>query len=302
MSMHDNSTPARRMQPILHVMRVRERHWVGDGFFVSTVFSPHQIDPQIISPFLLLDYGAPKEWQPGAGKRGVGEHPHRGFETVTFAYQGAVEHRDSHGGGGIIKAGDVQWMTAGSGVVHEEMHAKDFTQEGGLFEMVQLWVNLPSHLKMVDPRYQALKDESFPRLTLGSTQARLIAGDLAGVDGPALTYSPVTMFDLEFVRSGSTDFVLADHTTTLIFVLRGRVTAQGAYAVEAGDLMVMDRSRPGRIHLESDAGTRLLVLNGQPLNEPVVTHGPFVMNTRAQIIEAIHDYQSGKMGTLTPRP
>ena len=290
------------LQEIARIIQVRERHWVGDGFFVSTVFSPHQIDPQILSPFLLMDYGPPKAWPPSTHKRGVGEHPHRGFETVTLAYQGAVDHRDSHGGGGTIQAGDVQWMTAGSGVVHEEMHSPAFTQAGGLFEMVQLWVNLPSQLKMVPPRYQALTDDSFPRLALGSAQARLIAGELGGCQGPALTHSPVTMFDLEFTDSGATTFELKPHTTTLIFVLRGQVIAQGKQPIESGDLMIMERTKPGSITLESSDSARLLILNGMPLHEPVVAHGPFVMNTRAEIIQAIHDYQSGKMGSLTPRP
>ena len=295
-----SNTPA--TQTIARIVRVREQHWVGDGFFVSTIFSPHQIDPQTLSPFLLMDYGAPKYWQPSKDKRGVGEHPHRGFETVTFAYQGAVDHRDSHGGGGTIQAGDVQWMTAGSGVVHEEMHSRDFVEAGGVFEMVQLWVNLPKHLKMVPPRYQALQDHTFPRIALGAAQARLVAGHLSQHVGPAKTHSPVTLFDLEFSESGTTQFELTAQTTTLIYVLRGQAIAQGNQPIEAGDLVIMERTDQGCIQLESSAGTRLLVLNGEPLNESVIAHGPFVMNTRAEIIQAIHDYQSGKMGSLNPLP
>jgi redox-sensitive bicupin YhaK (pirin superfamily) len=289
------------LQSILTIVRAQEQHWVGDAFLVSTVFSPNLLDPQVLSPFLLMDHAAPKDFPPAKKARGVGEHPHRGFETVTFAYAGEVAHRDSHGGGGIIGPGDVQWMTAGSGVVHEEFHSERFTAEGGTFEMVQLWVNLPARLKMTSPRYQGLEGQSFPRILFSDgVEGRLIAGEVHGLQGPALTHTPITLFDIDFETASSAQFELAAGTTTLLFVLRGSVQAQRDQTAQQGDLLVLDRTSKGAVKLEGESGSRVLVLNGEPLHEPVFTYGPFVMNTRAEIVEAIHDYQRGLMGTLAP--
>lgn len=288
------------LKPITHVLSARERHWVGDGFAVSTIFSPHLLDAEILSPFILMDHGAPHEFPPAATPRGVGEHPHRGFETVTFAYQGEVDHRDSHGGGGTIGAGDVQWMTAGSGVVHEEMHSQRFTQTGGVFEMVQLWVNLPARLKMTTPRYQALAGGSFPELNFGAASGRLIAGSLQGMSGPAKSHTPITMFDMMLPKASEASFELPVGMTTLVFMLEGRAIAQDTREVQAGDLVVLDRSERGAVTLAASEATRALVLSGAPLGEAVVAHGPFVMNTRAEINDAIHDFQRGRMGRLSP--
>lgn len=293
-----SSSTAGSLQAIAHIVAPKEKHWVGDGFHVSTVFSPYIVDAQTLSPFILMDHAAPKRFESAARPRGVGEHPHRGFETVTFAYQGEVAHRDSHGGGGTIKAGDVQWMTAASGVVHEEFHSESFTGSGGVFEMVQLWVNLPSQQKMSAPRYQQLQGETFPEMTLGSAKARLIAGEYSGSSGPAKTHTPITMFDLEFSESGVSTFQLTQGTTTLLLLLQGDARVQGTQAVSAGELIVFDRSSVGAITLEGREGVRALVLNGEPLNEPVVARGPFVMNTDAEISQAIRDYRDGKMGQL----
>ena len=295
-----DAAPRSPLKPIAQVLSARERHWVGDGFAVSTLFSPSRIDAEITSPFVLLDHGAPRHFPPATKPRGVGEHPHRGFETVTFAYQGEVAHRDSHGGGGTIGAGGVQWMTAGSGVVHEEMHSPRFTQAGGLLEMVQLWVNLPARLKMTTPRYQALEGASFPNLEFGQGSGRLIAGNLQGKSGPAQSHTPITMFDLTLPEASEASFELPIGMTTLVLILEGRALAQGAREVQAGDVIVLERSEAGAVSLSANAATRALVLSGEPLGEPVVAHGPFVMNTRAEIDEAIRDYRNGQMGTLEP--
>lgn len=295
----DPSKPA-ALQRIAEVLSPREKHWVGDGFLVSTIFSPQRLDAQMLSPFILMDHAAPRSFPPSDRRRGVGEHPHRGFETVTFAYQGEVDHRDSHGGGGTIEAGGVQWMTAASGVVHEEMHSQRFTATGGIFEMVQLWVNLPADFKMSAPRYQSLKGSTFPALKLGQASGRLIAGTMQGLKGPAMTYSPVTLFDIDCAQTTTCQFELAPETTTLLFMLRGQAQVQRSRQASAGELVVLDRASRGAIELELDAGTRILVLNGKPLNEPVVAHGPFVMNTRQEIIQANQDYRRGLMGTLAP--
>ena len=289
------------LKAVSHLLRPQEQHWVGDGFYVSTILSPSQLDPQLLSPFVLMDHAAPRHFEPSTHRRGVGEHPHRGFETVTFAYSGEVEHRDSAGGGGKIGPGDVQWMTAASGVVHEEKHSSEFSASGGIFEMVQLWVNLPAKLKMSEPRYQTLRRDQFATVRVGDAQGRLIAGRFSGKEGPAKTHSPVTLFDLKFDDDGTAMFDVEDGTTTLLFVLKGSLVAQEGTNVSARDLVVFDRDSSGSVRLVAKADTQVLVLNGEPLNEPVVAHGPFVMNTREEIVQAMYDYQTGKMGHLDSR-
>ena len=297
----------RALKPVAHALTARERHWVGDGFAVSTLFSPSIVDAQVLSPFILMDHAAPRHFEPTATPRGVGEHPHRGFETVTFAYQGEVDHRDSQGGGGTIGAGDVQWMTAASGVVHEEKHSRRFSESGGVFEMVQLWVNLPARMKMSAPRYQSLPGQSFPALTFeGSAEGResatgrLIAGTLQGKTGPAQTYSPITMFDMALPAGSEASFTPTPGHTTLVLILEGQVSAQNEHQLESADLLVMDRDTPGDVLLRATADTRALVLCGEPLGEPVVAQGPFVMNTQAEIVQAMRDYRAGRMGSLAP--
>ena len=291
-------TPARTIE---RVLAATSEHWVGDGFRVRSVIAP-QGDPRIQSPFLLLDHAARRYFEPAAEPRGVGEHPHRGFETVTFAYRGEIEHRDSTGGGGTIGAGDVQWMTAAGGLVHEEFHSQKFTAEGGDMEMVQLWVNLPAKSKLTQPGYQALLDKDFPRLTLGAAGARLIAGSLNGEQGPARTHSPMTVFDLSFNEEGPSEFTLPSDFNSFIFTLEGdvRVGAE-ARPVKPGELAVLKRGESGSVWLQGAKGARVLVLSGEPLDEPVAAYGPFVMNTQSEIMEAIRDYQTGKMGHLPAR-
>jgi redox-sensitive bicupin YhaK (pirin superfamily) len=265
---------------------------------VKTVFWP-QLDARMLSPFLLLDHAARKRFDPSPHRRGVGEHPHRGFETVTFAYEGEIEHRDSAGGGGRIGPGDVQWMTAASGVVHEEKHSYAFSERGGDFEMVQLWVNLPAGRKMSEPRYQPLLDREFPRLQLGPAEARLIAGELEGKRGPGKTHTPITVFDVRFHEQGTSEAELPEGWTTLVFPLEGDVTAGPTReAIPSRHFGVFDRNDRGPIQLHAAAGARVLILAGEPIREPVVAYGPFVMNTREEIVQAFQDYQSGRMGRL----
>jgi redox-sensitive bicupin YhaK (pirin superfamily) len=293
------STPTKtKTRALAGVYPPGPEHWVGDGFYVKTVFWP-QLDAQMLSPFLLLDHAAQRRFEPSLVRRGVGEHPHRGFETVTFAYQGEIEHRDSAGGGGRIGPGDVQWMTAASGIVHEEMHSQAFTERGGDFEMVQLWVNLPASLKMSTPRYQPLLDREFPRLTLGAAEARLVAGSLGGETGPAKTHTPIATFDLRFAQSGTSELELPAGWTTLVFPLEGDLTAGPArHPIPGRHFGVFDRNDHGVVQLHGSKGARALVLAGEPIAEPVVAYGPFVMNTREEIIQAFRDYQSGRMGHL----
>ena len=281
------------------VLTPQEQHWVGDGFFVSTIFSPFQVKAEAVSPFILMDHAAPRHFGPSPQPKGVGPHPHRGFETVTFAYSGEIEHRDSHGGGGIIGAGGVQWMTAGSGVVHEEFQSSAFTKTGGEFEMVQLWVNLPARLKMTTPRYQAFDDGDFPRADIGDATARVIAGNYDGTLGPAKVHTPMTVFDLTFARPGTARIAFPEGFTTLVFSLNQELRVQGHTTLPKRGMAVFPAESSGDILLEaSEAGARLLCLAGEPLGEPVVQHGPFVMNRREEINEAIRDYQMGRMGSL----
>lgn len=280
------------------VLASKSEHWVGDGFRVRSVISPDG-DPRVQSPFLLLDHAARRSFEPASERRGVGEHPHRGFETVTFAYRGEIEHRDSAGGGGIIGPGDVQWMTAAAGIVHEEKHSQRFTEQGGEMEMVQLWVNLPAKAKMSRPGYQSLLDRDFPRLSLGAAQARLVAGALGNQRGPATTHSPMTIFDLQFGEEGVSEFALPSGFNSLTFTLEGEVqVGADARSVLPGQLAVLQRSGSEPVRLRGDKGARVLVLSGEPIDEPVAAYGPFVMNTEAQIMQAVRDYQSGKMGHL----
>jgi quercetin 2,3-dioxygenase len=228
----------------------------------------------------------------------VEEHPHRGFETVTIVYQGALEHRDSAGNSGTIGPGDVQWMTAASGVVHEEKHERAFTLQGGVFEVVQLWVNLPSREKMSKPRYQELKRENIPTVNLdkGAGTVRVIAGELHGVRGPARTVTPMNVWDILVKRGTDVQFSLPEGSTTLVTVLRGSVTVESQQVQAAESAMLSRDGETLRIHADEDAV--ILLLNGEPINEPVAAHGPFVMNTRDEIKQAMLDYQSGRMGTL----
>jgi redox-sensitive bicupin YhaK (pirin superfamily) len=297
MKAQSKNTPA-GARPLQGVYPPGPEHWVGDGFFVKTVFWP-QLGAEMLSPFLLLDHAKRKHFDPSPWRRGVGEHPHRGFETVTFAYEGEVEHRDSAGGGGRIGPGDVQWMTAASGVVHEEKHSQAFSERGGEFEMVQLWVNLPASQKMSAPRYQPLLDREFPRVQLGAAEARLVAGELGSARGPARTHTPIATFDLRFVEDGTSEVELPAGWTTLVFPLEGDLSAGPEHTpIPARHFGVFERNAAGAVQVHATKGTRALVLAGEPLGEPVVAYGPFVMNTPEEIGQAFRDYQSGKMGRL----
>lgn len=281
------------------IQRSVDRHWVGDGFPVRTLFAYPNLG-DVLSPFLLLDYAGPKEFPPTTERLGVGEHPHRGFETVTIVYEGEVEHRDSSGGGGRIGPGDVQWMTAGSGLVHEEFHGHNFAQRGGMFEMVQLWVNLPSKDKMTSPRYQGILKNQIPVVNLQSGQGsvRVIAGEFDGAIGPTKTHSPIHVWDLRLKSEQKLDLAVHDGYTTALVVLKGSVNVNGSDAIEAAEVGLFDRTG-NTISIDCSKDTTALLLSGEPLNEPIEGEGPFVMNTRKEIQQAMTDYQSGKMGHLT---
>jgi hypothetical protein len=271
------------------------QHWVGDGFPVRTLFTYQ--DPAV-DPFLLLDYAGPFRFEPAESPRGVGEHPHRGFETVTIVYQGELEHRDSSGSHGTIGAGDVQWMTAAAGVVHEEFHSPRFQRQGGTLEMVQLWVNLPARSKGGPPKYQALADAAIPRVRLpdGRGTVRVIAGSYAGAAGAADTFTPLNVWDVQLEKPGTLELEVPQGQTAIVVVQTGTIRI-GEARVEAVGMAVCGR-QGSRIALAAESPGRVLLLSGEPLGEPVVGQGPFVMNTREEIRQAISDYQAGRMGKL----
>lgn len=272
-------------------------HWVGDGFPVKNIFSYHGLG-QVLSPFLMMDYAAPTEFPPSEKPKGVGEHPHRGFETVTIVYQGEIEHRDSAGNSGKISSGDVQWMTAASGVVHEELHSKEFSKTGGMMEMIQLWVNLPSKDKMGPPRYQGVLSKDIPvvKLTEKGSSMRIIAGSYQETFGPAKTHTPIHLWDLSLKANDKIHFSLPDGSTTALFIRKGEIMVDQKTAVY--NQMIVFENAGTDIEFEASADSSVLLMNGEPLNEKIIAYGPFVMNTEGEIRQAMLDYQNGKMGHL----
>ncbi|QDF98417.1 quercetin 2,3-dioxygenase [Azoarcus sp. DD4] len=290
------------MKRILGVYAAPRSHWVGDGFPVRSLFDYRSHGRQL-SPFLLLDHAGPAVFEPTAAQRGVGAHPHRGFETVTLVYRGEVAHRDSTGQGGLIGPGDVQWMTAGAGILHEEFHGRGFARTGGELEMVQLWVNLPARDKMTAPGYQAITAAQIPVVELanGAGSARIVAGELDGRRGPAHTFTPLAVWDLRLNAGGYVELPLPEGWTGAVVVLRGTLQVNGKAIVRDGQLAVLDRKGNG-VALEANNDALVLLLAGDPIAEPIVGHGPFVMNDADEINQAIDDYTAGRFGRLDPQP
>jgi quercetin 2,3-dioxygenase len=285
------------MKNILSIHRQGEGHWVGDGFPVHTVFH-YQEHPEL-SPFLLLDHAGPADFPPSSKQLGVGWHPHRGFETVTVVYQGEVDHEDTAGNGGSIAAGDVQWMTAGSGLLHKELHSAEFTRRGGRFEVLQLWVNLPAASKMTAPGYQELLAQNIPNVSLaeGAGTLRVIAGEFDGAKGPARTFTPINLFDVRLNAGKRVRLNLKDGYSASIYVRTGKVLLNGAEEASATELVVLDRAGD-EVTIEAVSDASFFVMNGQPIEEPVVGYGPFVMNSHEQIQAAFRDFHAGKLGTI----
>ena len=289
------------VKKLLRIQQSSEMHWVGNGFPVRSVFDYNGLGREL-SPFLLLDYAAPHEFPPGKGQRGVAGHPHKGFETVTVAYQGELEHRDSSGGGGKISAGDVQWMTAGNGIVHEEFHSQDFTRKGGTLQMVQLWVNLRAKDKSAKAGYQTLLEAQIPNVALpqDAGTVRVIAGEYYGRKGPAKTFTPINLWNVNLRAGKSAKFPLPDGHTTMFLVLSGEVIVNGEREAGEGDLAVFARAGDS-ITVKTKKAATLLVMAGEPIDEPVVGHGPFVMNSHAEIQQAFEEYQLGRPGRVATR-
>ncbi|HEU4685992.1 MAG TPA: pirin family protein [Nitrospira sp.] len=284
---------------LLGIYQPGSRHMVGDGFPVRNLFPSNDLDREV-DPFLMLDYAGPQYFSATDTPRGVGEHPHRGFETVTLMYQGAVAHRDSAGHSGVIGPGDVQWMTAASGVVHEELHEPAFAKRGGSLQAVQLWVNLPRAYKMSAPRYQTILSRDIPSVEVAEQGGRLrvIAGSYEGRTGPAQTFTPVELYDLRLKKGARFALALpADHNAAIL-IMEGRVSVNGLREASEAELAVFKgEGSHATIGAHDDAA--LLIMSGKPIREPIARYGPFVMNTKAELLQAVQDYQGGKMGHLS---
>lgn len=284
------------MKKLIDILANEHGHWVGDGFPVRSLFS-YDRNARATSPFLLFDYAGPRNFEPNEGQpRGVGSHPHRGFETVTIVYGGEVSHRDSSGGGGTIGTGEVQWMTAGAGVIHDEYHSPGFSRSGGPFRVVQLWVNLPAKDKMTAPTYQALTRETIPTVTFAGGTARIIAGAFRGATGPARTFTPINLWDLRLEADADVELPLPAGHNAMVAVLSGHVTIDGQ---GLGEATIARLSTDGEgVRIRADGAAMLLVMSGEPIDEPVVGHGPFVMNTEAEIRQAYADFRAGQFGGI----
>ena len=281
------------------VVQPRPAHFVGDGFRVHNFIpSGYHLDMKRMDPFIMLDYNSKFHFGATNTPRGVGVHPHRGFETVTIAYQGRVEHHDSAGGGGIIGQGDVQWMTAASGVLHKEFHEREWAKEGGIFQMVQLWVNLPAKDKMSRPKYQAIENKEMTKVDLGNNSfVEVIAGEYQGKKGPATTFSPVNMMNAKLKAGGKAEFSFPANFNTAALVIEGSAIINGEEKVPT-DQFVLFENEGETFTVETQEDSIILILSGEPLNEPIYPHGPFVMNTREEIMQAFEDYNTGKFGYL----
>jgi len=286
------------MKKILGIHHSPNAHWVGDGFPVRSLFTYDNLASQI-SPFLLLDYAGPHDFTPTHARRGVGQHPHRGFETVTIVYQGELEHRDSTGAGGLIGPGDVQWMTAANGILHEEFHAPAFARSGGTLEMVQLWVNLPARDKRAAAGYQTLLAEDIPVVSLESNAGtlRVIAGSYGGQPGPARTFTAMDVWDMRLTAGASVQLPVAAGRNAALVVLRGKLRVNGERDAGPASLVLLDRAGEG-VALEVLEDACVLLLSGEPIDEPIVGYGPFVMNSQEEIAEAFDDFHRGRFGQM----
>jgi redox-sensitive bicupin YhaK (pirin superfamily) len=283
------------------VLAPKEPHYVGDGFRVHNFIpSGYGLTMQRMDPFIMLDYGAKFYFPPSPSKaKGVGVHPHRGFETVTVAYKGSVAHHDSSGGGGVIAEGDVQWMTAASGVLHKEYHSEAFSKTGGDFQMVQLWVNLPAKYKMSTPKYQAISNEQIPKITVPNNGGivEVIAGNYNGNNGAASTFSPVHLMNAKLFAGGEANFSFPAHFNTCLLVIEGSVILNGTEDVPL-DHFALFANNGENFTIKASENSVVLILSGEPLREPIAAHGPFVMNSRQEIMQAFEDYENGKFGEL----
>jgi quercetin 2,3-dioxygenase len=282
---------------VRQVINPPKSHWVGDAFKVHG-FIPQVVPWELISPFVILDYGAKTYFEPSEHLRGVGSHPHRGFETVTIAYRGEVEHHDSRGNYGIIGEGEVQWMTAGKGILHKEYHSENFAKTGGEMQMVQLWVNLPAKDKMTEPKYQGITRDEIVKVALpnDSGRAEIIAGSFEDGIGPASSFTPINLWNLHLNEDSESDFEIPNIHNCALLVLEGEIVIDGNNIIE--NQMVLMNNDGNSVHIKANQKSVILLMSGEPINEPIEAYGPFLMNTKKQLVEAIEDFNAGKFGDL----
>ena len=285
------------VKTIKQIVKPGTPHFVGDGFRVHN-FIPGNSTMQEMDPFIMLDYNSQYEFAPTVVPRGVGVHPHKGFETVTIAYKGRIAHGDSSGGGGVIEEGDVQWMTAASGILHKEFHESEWSKQGGIFQMVQLWVNLPAKFKILPPKYQHLQHAAIPKIALPDmgTEVEVIAGEYAGTKGGATTFSPIQMFNVNLKKGRAADFSFPPHYTTCLLLVEGKIMVHGD-EIPQDNFALFNRDGE-TFTLEAVDDSKILVLSGEPIREPIAAHGPFVMNTKEELMQAFEDFNNGKFGYL----
>lgn len=282
------------------IISPRSPHFVGDGFRVHNFIpSNHLLDMKRMNPFVLLDYNSKFFFAPSESPRGVGVHPHRGFETVTIAYKGSVQHHDSSGGGGIIYEGDVQWMTAASGILHKEYHEKEWSKKGGEFQMVQLWVNLPAKDKMSTPKYQSIENKDFKRVKIGENGGfmEIIAGEFENIKGAASTFTPLNLYNLKMKQGDSVQLNFPKNYNTALLLIEGNIEVNGQEKVPTDHLALMENDGEN-FSIVASGDAVVLVMSGEPINEPIFSHGPFVMNTKQEILQAYDDFHNGKFGYL----
>lgn len=288
-----------KMKTVEKIIAPPPSHWVGDGFKVHGFFPKGGLNAQRMSPFYLLDYNAKYNFPPSTNLLGVGAHPHRGFETVTIAYKGRVQHHDSFGGGGTVGEGDVQWMTAGSGLLHKEYHEEEFNRAGGEFQMVQLWVNLLAKDKMTAPKYQAIENAQMGKYALPDAkgEVEVIAGEFNGVKGAAKTFSPVHLWNIKLKKDAEVSFDLPAEYTTALLMIEGEAEINGDETAPTDNLVLFNNDGE-TVKIKASKESLILVMSGKPLNEPIAAYGPFLMNTQAEIHQAFEDFQTGKFGSL----
>ncbi|MCB0659827.1 MAG: pirin family protein [Saprospiraceae bacterium] len=289
-----------RVKSVESIVSPPSPHFVGDGFRVHNFIpSVGSLSRERMDPFVMLDYNSKFYFGPSATPKGVGVHPHRGFETVTIAYQGKVEHHDSSGGGGIIGEGDVQWMTAASGVLHKEFHEKEWSKNGGIFQMVQLWVNLPAKDKRASPKYQSIENKKMGKWQLpdNSVFVDIIAGELHGIKGAADTFTPMHMYNVKMIKGGICDLSFPKHYNTALLVIEGSISVNSTHEALTDHFVLMANDGEN-FHIEATEETKILVMSGEPIREPIVSYGPFVMNTEEELQQAYEDFRNGKFGHL----
>ena len=282
------------------IIKPTSYNWVGDAFYVASMIGK-EISRRRMDPFLVFDYNQTVDFSPREEPRGVGAHPHKGFETVTLAYQGRVAHKDSRGNSGVIGEGDVQWMTAGAGIMHQEYHEEEWSKQGGPFQMVQLWVNLPAKDKNTPAHYQDLKASDMPKVVLdnGDGTIDIVAGEYQGVNGLADTYSPVHLFNAYLNKNGQATFEFPNYYNTALLVINGSIKVNGEEVIEADSFVLFENNGAEQFEIEAlSDDTKVLVLSGEPLNEPIAHYGPFVMNTQEELVQAFEDFQNGKFGVI----